>query len=507
MANAESIRKSFRSTTEFLNDLNNDLSPPFQLDLQDPDGLSGTVHSPDVTHFLFLMHGHRGQSKDLAYMHTVMERIAGTKKKRMSRVASPSRSKNNKISGTDSDPVKHDMLVHNTVSNEHKTEDGIQNGGDRLVEEMRQVIEGEMKKRHPNSKDVFDITISILGNSLGGLYGRYAIAKLVERHCIKDGNGKGGDSCWMLDGRYRLHLNVFCTTATPHLGVSKHTFLPIPRTGEIAVATIMKDTGKDLFRMNDLLHKMATCPTYLRPLANFRKRIAYANAFNTDFPVPTATAAFLSENSTYPHYFEDDSLIVEPERTPKSQSRKRSPARGNSPERAKKKLFVASLYTRTLEDNQDERSDSMQTDYDGKKHKDEFHHMSECLDQLGWKKVFIDIRSELPTVEIPKGFIKKRKELSKETEDESASSSSRCIHSLKRQRTTLSSRDLASAVAQNNDNRFSWPLGHNMIVAFSRTRMSTLMNRGGRPVVDAVAKELVEDIFAWEDGGKKSTTQ
>mmetsp|Transcript_32229 Transcript_32229/g.78327 ORF Transcript_32229/g.78327 Transcript_32229/m.78327 type:complete len:583 (+) Transcript_32229:254-2002(+) len=508
MAKAESIRKSFRSTTDYINELKNDLSPPFRLELQDLDGLPGAIHSPDVTHFLFLMHGHRGQSKDLAYMHTVMQRIAATKKKRMSRAGSPSR--RGRLSKTDPNPVKHDMVVHNAVSNEHKTDDGIQNGGDRLVEEMRQVIEDEMEKRHPNSKDVFDITISILGNSLGGLYGRYAIAKLVERHCVRD--GKGANSCWILDGRYRLHLNVFCTTATPHLGVSKHTFLPIPRTAEIAAATIMKDTGKDLFRMNDLIHTMATCPTFLRPLANFRKRIAYANAFNTDFPVPTATAAFLSENSTYPHYFEDESLNIQPEATPslnmeqgataKSPKRRRSFKKGNSPDRARKKLFVASLYTRTLENKQEDTSDSMQPD-GADKHKDEFHHMSECLDQLGWKKVFIDIRSELPSVELPKGFIKKkRKEPSKEpSKDESP----RCIHSLKRQRKSLSSKDLASAVAQANDNRVSWPLGHNMIVAFSRSRMSTLMNRGGRPVVDAVAKELVEDIFTWDS--QKSTKQ
>jgi hypothetical protein len=322
----------------------------------------------------------------------------------------------------------------------------------------------------------------------------------VERHCTQD--GKGSDACWILDGRYRLHFNVFCTTATPHLGVSKHTFLPIPRKAEIAAATIMKDTGKDLFRMNDLLHTMATCPTYLDPLSNFRKRIAYANAFNTDFPVPTATAAFLSENSTYPHYFEDESLsIMEPERPSRSPKRKRSPTRrGNSPDRVKKKLFVASLYTRTMDQAHMETSDDMQSK-DDEKHKDEFHHMSECLDKLGWKKVFIDIRSELPTVELPTRLIKKRKEGSNDTSEEG--SPPRCIHKLKRQRKSLSSKDLASAVGQPNDNRVSWPLGHNMIVAFSRSRMSTLMNRGGRPVVDAVATELVEDIFAWDAQNKK----
>jgi hypothetical protein len=36
-----------------------------------------------------------------------------------------------------------------------------------------------------------------------------------------------------------------------------------------------------------------------------------------------------------------------------------------------------------------------------------------------------------------------------------------------------------------------WPLGHNMIVAFSRSRWSAHMNKAGRPVVDALANEIV----------------
>ena len=50
---------------------------------------------------------------------------------------------------------------------------------------------------------------------------------------------------------------------------------------------------------------MCTCPTYLEPLALFKKRIAYANAYHTDFVVPTQTAAFLNVDSTYPHHVSD----------------------------------------------------------------------------------------------------------------------------------------------------------------------------------------------------------
>jgi hypothetical protein len=184
---------------------------------------------------------------------------------------------------------------------------------------MRNVIQIEMNKRHPknidnnnNNNTIYNITLSIVGNSLGGLFGRYAIAKLVERHCVKEetpqdeSDEKDQDPSWILDGQYRLFLNIFCTTATPHLGVSRHTYVRIPRTAEIGVAHAMGDTGKDLFRLNDLIQTMATCPKFLGPLGRFRKRIAYANAYGTDFPVPAGTAAFLSDNSTYPHHLQQD---------------------------------------------------------------------------------------------------------------------------------------------------------------------------------------------------------
>lgn len=64
------------------------------------------------------------------------------------------------------------------------------------------------------------------------------------------------------------------------------------------------------------------------------------------------------------------------------------------------------------------------------------------------------------------------------------------------------SKDIATAVQiiyenNNNDNRVTLrvPVGHNMIVSFSRNRFATFLNKGGRPVVDALAKELVNDIL------------
>ncbi|KAG7357269.1 DUF676 putative serine esterase domain containing protein [Nitzschia inconspicua] len=500
-----------------------DLAPPFNIIMDSENNPDVANHADrstannnsmpfipesDVTHFCFLIHGHRGLSRDLAYFQAVMQRWASEELKKQKQSTGNEKIAFNGNSNLTTTEAKrtHDMVVHNAICNEGKTQDGVENGGERLVEEMRQVIEAEMKKRHAalnredpddnnpatneDSTKIYDITISILGNSLGGLFGRYAIAKLVERYCVKedpakfDGKDKPAPS-WILDGKFRLHLNIFCTTATPHLGVSGHTWVRIPRTAEIGVAHALGQSGKDLFRLNNLLHTMATSPTFLGPLGSFRKRIAYANCYGTDFAVPVGTAAFLSENSTYPHHFLDDYLVDE------------------------NGMVIAALHTPAKNDNRDEAVEE---------HLDELHEMSSSLDKLGWKKVFVDVRKEMPSVELPKSLGERLLRQKKQNSDLEIANSSGSNHSsgsvnettsddkiesgqglqaLKRQK-IVASKDIANAVRIPEDNRVALPLGHNMIVAFSRSRFTTFMNKGGRPVVDALAKELVDDIFSWD---------
>lgn len=141
---------------------------------------------------------------------------------------------------------RQDLIVHNVLCNEHKTADGVINGGDRLVQEIFATIREAMPQRPipsgstsegPEEEQLRDVTLSFVGNSLGGIYNRYAISQF-EKVC--------GNKGLVLDGKYRLHYNVFCTTASPHLGLSKLTFLPMPRGAEIGLAHTLGDTGRDL---------------------------------------------------------------------------------------------------------------------------------------------------------------------------------------------------------------------------------------------------------------------
>lgn len=203
---------------------------------------------------------------------------------------------------------------------------------------------------------------------------------------------------------------------------------------------------------------MATESKYISSLKGFRKRIAYANAYGTDFPVPTATAAFLHERSTYPHHHipseEDDCFVLD-----------------------EKGLVIAKLHTHPVDDNEQKYSSS--DDDDEEECTDDLLLMSNSLDSLGWKKVFVDLRHEIPIgVELPKSFSPK-KEITEQ----------KLVQ-------RMESKEVASATKHNGSNRIIYPLGHNMIVAVSRCDKSASFNSGGRPVIDALAKEVVELIFS-----------
>lgn len=147
--------------------------------------------------------------QDLSYLQAVMESLAEQEKRKH----------------YEENGIVQDVIVHSAVCNEGKTTDGVMLGGQRLVEEMLSVINEEMKTRSSNT-----VTISVVGNSLGGIYSRYAIAKLAQSDELP---------C-------KLHFNIFCTTASPHLGISQHTYVPLPRSAENVVAHAMGDTGRDL---------------------------------------------------------------------------------------------------------------------------------------------------------------------------------------------------------------------------------------------------------------------
>lgn len=351
------------------------------------------------------------------------------------------------------------------------------------------------------------------------------------------------------DDSLNTHTCIAIPLQTPHLGVASHTFLPLPRRAEVGVAHAMGQSGKDLFRLNALLRHMATQPQFLAPLAAFRKRTAYANAYSTDFPVPACTAAFLHSNSSYPHYFvetretrlspsidddDDDDDLSETETTD-------APSTTNKEQKQQQpkpncSLVIATLHTPARKDSrladrccaafeQQEQEqpesphdpDTASTASSDTNPDAELAYMSATLDSLGWKKVFVDMRKEVPRIVVPKSILRQRPSTSDSSDNDTASTGSEQsasnptldtlpIHVLKAERQVVTSKDLVAAVTETGELGVYWPLGHNMMVAFSRSRWSTYMNRAGRPVVDALAREIVHDILSWDASSDAPTT-
>lgn len=477
---------------DIINDIEPDERGSFIIEQQPSEHSISTDHGI-ITHFCFLVHGLNGNPDDLSYLQSVMIKSA-----RNALHENPNKEiTDDQLSTRDDDDRKKQgdeqkswnrIIIHNCNCNARNTGDGIETGGQRLLEEMLHIVRSNVKdhygsEKHENIDAIIDITISMIGNSLGGIYSRYAIAKLAQMSTE--------EGYILIDNRIRVAFNIFCTTATPHLGIASHTYFPLPRTAEIGIGKVVGQTLQDLLRTTPIIKQMCICPTFLQPLSSFRKRILYANSHG-DFPVPTQTAAFLNAASTYPHHI-----------SPRSTSMK------NDETDSKNDFVVATLHTpcaadKTPQTSPDkipkESSPAISND------KDELLEMSNSLDQLGWKKVFV----KMPiSVDIPR--LRKKKEnmlssLSSSHGDSSHSSDSGDMIEL-----PLASSDYGGAeeekdlvgVLESKDVKFAvssphsmhFPFAHNMMVAFARGRVSRAAFKAGRPLMNDLAKEIVNEII------------
>ncbi len=143
--------------------------------------------------------------------------------------------------------------------------------------------------------------------------------------------------------------------------------------------------------------------------------------------------------------------------------------------------------------------------------------MSSALDQLGWKKVIVDLRNEMPMkLPVPSRprnilprIVNKWSKDTRDSRDEEekttqkgnelelganvASPSEESNHS---QSEILESRDVASAYSIPDD-FIGFPLGHNTMVAVAQSRF-TFVFKGGRPLMDKLALEMIDEILKYD---------
>ena len=127
-------------------------------------------------------------------------------------------------------------------------------------------------------------------------------------------------------------------------------------------------------------------------------------------------------------------------------------------------------------------------------HEDILLEMSQALDAIGWRKVFVDVTEEMP-LRIP--VLHASRSILRGAFGATNTNIGTADITLRRGEIGVwESRHIAQALAL-PDKVMSFPIGHNMMVAFSRTPFSSFLYKGGRPIVDQLAREFIDEIFKW----------
>ncbi len=188
-------------------------------------------------------------------------------------------------SSTSLDDIKVFKSTKNKYSNSLK---GVQRGSEELASEIIDLLS--------NDDGLAIETISFVGNSLGGIYARYAISLLYDFNTNSFINN--------------IKPLAFVTIASPHLGVNYNQNyiegdlqLYVPNTIKYLISLLFSITGQDMFMLDSkgnikdsILYKLATENKYLIPLKLFKYRQLYANLQN-DLMVTLSTASFIANEN------------------------------------------------------------------------------------------------------------------------------------------------------------------------------------------------------------------
>jgi Putative serine esterase (DUF676) len=270
-----SLMMSYHHIAKFHTPVRNDDSPVAIFSIDKVSMRPLLLHENNVVervHVIILVHGWVGCPQDLAYVHKAMEDQA---RKILADDDSQSKKKHEPI------------YVYTSQSNHGRTHDGIQAGAERVAQESQDFLNNIIEQYEGSLKE---ITVSIVGYSLGGLYARYALPDIIPSEDNKRDTNMP-----------RIVPKIFCTIATPHLGSRGHTYLQLPEPLERLIS-LQTQTWRDLFHHSEIIDTTIKDPRWVEPLLRFEKRIAYANTYGIDMMVPTSTAAFVTENSTSEHF-------------------------------------------------------------------------------------------------------------------------------------------------------------------------------------------------------------
>jgi Putative serine esterase (DUF676) len=478
-------------------------------------------------HVIVLVHGPWGSPLEMKYLQDALERHTST-------------------------VVENDeyFLIHSAACNHGRTYDGIAEGGLRLADEINELLQRQVNDITPAI-----ITLSLVGNSLGGLYARYSLPYIHVSVPLESDSVRSPDH-----EAVQVIRKVFCTTATPHLGLQSLSYFSqtpwlsslvrVPRWVERVVATLLGRTGLDLFRFTSVIADLACRELFASPLEkHFHTRIAYANAYTTDFQVPLATAAFLQEQEKPRHSSLGTHRFVSQMAIPSSG--RPEPARDASTEMDSRvaaskprEIFMASFETTTVDDTSHHIDNvRLRSAKDRQNQALSQNELAQCLDDMGWTKVLCDVRDVIPLsleFALPSAISSfwfnssaaGNLQSQSETEQQSTSlrpdscaaddpsrefegschpepslpasqwqrdatyPSSRILLHFRGDGTGTGERRAVATRVRGLTSKWYVPMGHTLLVANAKDSVNARMNAPGRPIMDHLASNLIHAILS-----------
>jgi hypothetical protein len=525
-----------------------------------------TNDSITMIHVIILMHGWLGNPFEMdsikESLQTAIEQISTTQKGESTSTTTTTSATPNQL-----------FVVHSAICNDGKTNDGIHAGGVRLAHEINSLLRFIVQDNLPsqnNNDNNFKITLSICGNSLGGLYARRALANIQWNvvHNINN-NKKHINENVGNDAQHQQHHQqsssttsflsssvitpiiplLFVTTATPHLGISQHTYIRLPRVFEYPIAQLLNQTGRDLFGYTSVLEDLTMQDRFIQPLQHFQQRMAYANVYGTDFSVPTPTAAFWARHSDSPHYVvvveedtnhynnyennnnnndakdmddvtenihdHNDNKDMITTSTPSYTSKRKPPnmivMTLTTPQRPQLQQPNNNksnpLHDKGDDDDDDDNEIDNNDEVDPMQRR--FQEWSQRLDRLGWTKVLVDMREHVPQVSVWSKLSSSSSSLSNSNDDVATSPSNRHQKSRSNHhnnnnsnnkshnKTWWTAQELLHEFERAGDGDvvvMRIPLGHTIMVANAKDKLNKWLNMGGKPVMDWLAGSMIQTI-------------
>ena len=462
------------------------------------DALRKIPEEATTIHLIALVHGLMGTALEMDTLKQMLHKHSSLK--------APS---------SNSSQDQHHFIIHSPTCNEQRTHDGIAAGGTRLAEDINQILRSLRKRQQVKKRTT--VTLSFVGNSLGGLYSRYALGEIEfsPRNVDEDKN----DDTTMID----VIPKLFVTTVTPHLGVSQHTYVKLPRFLERIVASILQQSGLDLFSFSPMIRELTFHAKYVKPLLRFEQRIAYANVHGTDFQVPTATAAFWENSSDSEHFLQSDGYGDKTDQcecdetesglnptttedcpelvqsfslssSSSSSSSSGSSMKGNNNQSVSSALTNGVVGIYTTRPNPTVFADiETEEEEDKTIRKGEDVSFSKQLDAMGWTKVLVDVRPHLPSLKYEEYAASKIPQCNDEEEEIPLRARTTLLSSSSSASSSTSAKEL---LAKYGGGRFSsLPFGHTVLIANAKDALHRWFNQGGIPTMDSLAGNIVDCLL------------